>query len=362
MADFLGLRKIEFRTLRFWQVLKAGAGAAVAIVAALGIGLLNAPSAGIVTLLTIQNTRRETFLLIAKRLLGFVCSTALAWIAFTTVGFDAWGFGVFVLLFVAFANLFGLQDAIAMNAVLATHYLVWEDINLMLVLNEAGLLLIGMALGVLFNLAMPRNLPYIRREQVEIDQQIVKILQELSKRLRGEPAETESNERQEQDGLYLESLFSRLNKQMDRTAERTAEAAGNTWQPYMRYLAAYLTMRGQQISLLAGLMRQFDSAAEVWPQNFSLAAFLEEIALDFHEDNDASSLLKSWDELRGAYRMQALPQSRTEFEHRATLLQMMEQIRYFLRLKQRFHIEWSPQNDLPLKRQIPGQKNGVKHE
>ena len=99
---------------------------------------MNSPSAGIVTLLTIQNTRRETLQLVFKRLAGFVLATLLLWFSYTVVGFDAWGFGLFVLLFVGLANLFDLTDAISMNAVLATHYLVWREITPALVFNEAG--------------------------------------------------------------------------------------------------------------------------------------------------------------------------------------------------------------------------------
>lgn len=331
MLKQLGFSQINFRTLRLQQVLKAGFGAAIAIIAALGIGLLNAPSAGIVTLLTIQNTRRETFKLIALRLLGFVLATTLAWLAFTLVGFDAWGFGVFVILFVGLANLFGLEDAISMNAVLATHYLIWGEINLGLVANEAGLLGVGMGIGVLLNLLMPRALPYIKDGQAKIDSQISDNLCRIASLLRGQTTP-----------LHFEELELR----MEQTTADALEAAGNTSDQYVRYLNAYLAMRRQQIVVLKQMAERIPNDLLLLPQNLSLAMFMEEVAAEFSEDNDAHDLLERWSLLRDAYRQQPLPSSRKEFEQRAGLLQILEDLRYFLRLKQQFYSQW-PQRNAP---------------
>lgn len=325
MKRLLGLKQIDFRTLRFWQVLKAGFGAAIAIIVALSIGLLNAPSAGIVTLLTIQNTRRETLKLITLRLMGFVLATVLAWLSFTIVGFDAWGFGVFVLFFVGFANIFKLEDAISMNAVLATHYLIWGEINLRLVANEAGLLAVGMGLGIILNLLMPRSLPYIKDGQLEIDAKISEILCQIASLLRGEASEIN---------------FADLDARMERTTADAEEAAGNTTDVYVSYLNAYLEMRRQQLIVLKQMEERAPRKRLRLPQQLSLAMFIEEVAAEFSEDNDAHDLLERWSLLREAYRQQPLPANRQEFEQRAALLQLLEDLRYFLRLKQQFYLQW----------------------
>lgn len=321
----LGLDHINFKSLRLLQVLKAGLGAAFAIIAALTFGLLNAPSAGIITLLTIQNTQRETLKLTALRLMGFVLSTALAWLSFTIVGFDAWGFGVFVILFVGLANLFKLEDAISMNAVLATHYLSWGDINLSLIANSAGLLGLGMGIGITLNLLMPRVLPYIKEGQARIDQLISDILCQLSAQLRtnGEPID-----------------FATLDAHLERISADTAEAAGNTLASYVRYLAAYLEMRRQQTAVLKRMAKHIPSPMLALPQNLSLAMFMEEVAAEFSEDNDAHDLLERWTLLREAFRRQPLPVTRQEFEQRAALLQMLEDLNYFLELKATFYTNW----------------------
>ena len=53
------------------KALKIAAGAVAAILLAEAFGLQNAASAGIITLLTVQNTRRETVMSSVRRFSGF---------------------------------------------------------------------------------------------------------------------------------------------------------------------------------------------------------------------------------------------------------------------------------------------------
>ncbi len=326
MRDNLVFKQINFRTLRLTQVLKAAVGSGLAIIIALALGLMNAPSAGIVTLLTIQNTRRETIQLVLKRLAGFVLATLLLWFSYSVAGFDAPGFGLFVLLFVGLANLLQLTDAISMNAVLATHYLVWGEVTPALVLNEAGLLFVGMSIGILLNLAMPHTLPYIREEQAKLDGCIADLSCRIAANLRGEEKLLD---------------FETLNEQMEHTRKLSLELVDNTRRQYTRYLAAYLEMRRQQIHVLENIAKRAEDQNEVLPQSLDMAAFLERIAADFSENNDAFTLLSEWEALRTAYREQPLPETRAEFELRAGLLQILEDLHYFLSLKASFYLDWS---------------------
>ena len=60
------------------QVFKIGIGSALAILIAEWMGLSYATSAGIVTLLTLQNTRKDTFHLALRRMTSFVVTMLLA--------------------------------------------------------------------------------------------------------------------------------------------------------------------------------------------------------------------------------------------------------------------------------------------
>ncbi len=159
------MKKIMIKPAQALFLLKVAIGSAISIWIAGSFGLLYSPSAGIITLLTIQNTRRETLSIAVRRLLSFLLSILIAFIVFSLMGYNFAAFGVFLLFFVGFCIAFGLKDGISMNAVLMTHFLIEEHMKPALIGNEALLLIIGMGIGILINMIMPKYRDRIRREQ-----------------------------------------------------------------------------------------------------------------------------------------------------------------------------------------------------
>ena len=82
------------------QVFKIGIGSAIAIFLAEWMGLSYATSAGIVTLLTIQNTRKDTFHLAIRRIISFGVTMCIALVCVNLIPIQFVSFGVFMLLLV----------------------------------------------------------------------------------------------------------------------------------------------------------------------------------------------------------------------------------------------------------------------
>jgi len=175
------MKKIKKINILF--LLKTGIATAIAILLAESIGLLFSPSAGIITLLTIQNTKKETITIALKRIAAFVVAVLSAYLIFQTIGYTAIAFGGFALLFVALCTVFGLKDGIAMNAVLTTHFLIEKRMDFPLILNEIALLIIGMGIGIVINLIMPRGLDKIREEQNRLEKEMKSALSGLANML-----------------------------------------------------------------------------------------------------------------------------------------------------------------------------------
>lgn len=136
---------------------KIAFGCTSAIVLAERIGLLYASSAGIITLLTIQNTRRETLQLAWNRIQSFLVSITLAGLIHFFPGIHAVGFGVFLFLLVEISYYRNWQSSISVNAVFGTHIFIMEqELTLSFLLNETGLLVIGAGIAVVLNLWMRR--------------------------------------------------------------------------------------------------------------------------------------------------------------------------------------------------------------
>ncbi len=305
-------------------LLKTGIGSAAAILIANALGLLYSPSAGIITLLTIQNTKKETLVIAIKRVEAFVLATILSYLVFSSLGYTAIAFGAFVTVFVASCFLFDLKDGISMNAVLMTHFLIEKHMSPALIFNEICILMIGMGIGILLNLAMPRNIERIRREQALLEE-------EMKKQLRGMEGILREVEK--------EVDFTALENSVERLLKSAYEEADNRLMSDTRYLVSYLEMRKHQIDVLKDIsitLRQIVT----WPvQAEPIADFIEHMAASFHERNNVTGLLAILEQLKEHFRNEPLPVSREEFENRAMLYQVLKELEYFLLLKRNFILE-----------------------
>ena len=152
------------------------------ILLAEAFGLQNAASAGIITLLTVQNTRRETVMSSVRRFSGFAMMTLLCLPIYHFCGTAPWAFGIVLLLLLLICYSFRMDDATPINAVMATHYMLAGGVTLHMVGNEVLLLVIGSGIGVCLNWFMPRNLGKIHIMQRELDED-PRILERMSMRL-----------------------------------------------------------------------------------------------------------------------------------------------------------------------------------
>lgn len=320
----------KLKKLNFLLLLKTGIGSAVAIILANRLNLLYSASAGIITLLTIQNTKIETISIAIKRVISFFIAVVLAFVIFTQFGYKSTSFGVFIFVFVAVCNLLGLQDGIAMNAVLTTHFLNEKRMDGALIMNEVLLLLIGMGIGVVINMIMPRKMEEIKKEQRLIEIKIKDLLNCISNILRGDSRclECEGNK----DGVDLKKLDDLL----ETSIERAYEDAGNTLLSETKYQISYLEMRKLQVVVLKDIFTNIKEIHNVFPQSIRASKFIEKAAEEFHELNNVEVLLLELQELHQFFREEDLPTTRNEFENRARLFNILNDLESFLEIKRSF--------------------------
>lgn len=336
-------------------LLKSGIGTAIAIILADSFGLAFSASAGIITLLTIQNTKKETIFIALKRVLGFVLAVVVAYGIFGVLGYTSIAFGVFALIFIALCKATGLQDGISMNTVLTTHFLVEQRMDLSMILNEIGLLLIGMGIGIIINLIMPKNKKQIQREQRAFEQEMKIVLRSLAKDLKEKAACLVQGDDQlalelehEVQGVTVQKQastdFTRLEEEVESLLQKAKENEGNTLLSDTRYLISYFEMRKMQIDVLKTIRDHINQIPVVLEQTYPIADYLNHVADTFHELNNVKGLLEEMEQLYDYYRKQPLPETREEFEYRAILFQILKELEYFLRIKRIFVLELESKN------------------
>lgn len=320
----------KIKRVNLFLIFKSGLGSAFAIFIASRLNLLYSASAGIITLLTIQNTKKETLDIALKRIYAFLIAVILAYAVFSNIGYTILAFGVFVFIFVGIANILKIEVGISMNSVLITHFLVEARMDIELVTNEALILLIGMSTGILVNLIMPKNTEKIKRNQKIVEDKIREALSCMAKMLEGG-----------QDCSYVlkqkdNFAFLNLNQLIDDLLVKAYEDAGNTLLRETKYRISYLEMRKHQVAILRDITESIDAIHDVLPESFKISSYINKVSLEFTESNNVKDLLIELEELYEFFRNEKLPSSREEFENRAILYNLLRDLEKFLNVKRSF--------------------------
>lgn len=119
------------------------------------LGLINPITAGVVTLLSIQTTKKQTILIAIKRLFGFIITIFLSVFIFYIFGFSLFNFGIFVLVFAIISSALKISIGLAPNVVMASHIFLENKIEISFLKNEIYIFLIGLLIAILVNLIIP---------------------------------------------------------------------------------------------------------------------------------------------------------------------------------------------------------------
>lgn len=312
------------------KAVKAAAGACAAIALALALGLQYPTAAGIITLLSLQETKKETLITAGRRIPIFLAATAIAFFSFQLLGYTVAALGVYLLLFVALCHTFSAAADIAMCSVLVTHYWVERSMALGLIGNELLLLVIGAGIGILLNLFLPVGLHAIRNAQAEIDSAICRALDQIADAV------------QEQSVPHLPKL-SELERLLGQARAQANRAADNALTLDLNYYREYIDMRSNQFLVLQRIQMDLLRLSGSPSQAEQIALFLRRISATFEESNNAAALLTDANEIRAGFRASELPRTREEFEDRATLLHIFNELEHFLLLKSTFAQSLTPE-------------------
>lgn len=307
------------------KIFKIAFGAALAIIIANFLELEYSTAAGIITLLTIQDTTRETIYISLKRVAAFCIATLLSFCLFNLIGYHAISFGLFLLVFVWICYTFRLQDAIAMNAVLSTHYLVSYHMPLSLIGNEFLLLFIGAGIGTLLNLFMPDKVKHIRNTQAVLESDLREVLSRMSENLLKGSKEN-----------YTGECFQILESHIESGLKHAYDNMNNSLTGDTKYFIDYMQMRKQQCQVLRNIYQKIKTLDYVPEQAKDIADFIDHIGISLEETNNAAALLLECKTLFQKFQASDLPSTRQEFESRAVLYMLLKDFEYFLQIKQDF--------------------------
>lgn len=311
-------------------------GCCMAIFLASVLGLVNSVSAGIITILGYQNTKKETLRSAMERLLSFAIALAIALVSFSLLGYSLPAFGVYLFLFALILYALGWQASLPICTVLISHFLLAGHMQPWLTYNQALIMVIGTGIAILLNLLTPRDIQTIRARQRYIEDILRAYLMHLSAAL--SPTTDRAGTQ-----AQLQADAARLSQAIEDAQVQARTLTGDSLLSDTTYFTRYLDMRRNQADILSRICIACADLSYLPQQAEALSAMLWEIAKALHEGNDAIALLVRLEAMRDRYRKDPLPVSRDEFESRATLYRILMDTGYFLLLKQSFVESLTPE-------------------
>ena len=311
--------KIGLRTI------KTVIASVLAILIATQLHLLYATAAGIIAILSVGNTKKTSLKSGLGRVLSLGLAIILSFICFTTLGFHPWAFGVFLLVFIPLSVRFNLADAIVVNSVLITHFLVEKSFSWQMILNETLLMTIGVGLALLLNLYMPDNEKQLKEDIKAIEEDFRTIIFAMAAHLNLEKI------------APLDDACLDLRSKLRAALNQAHIHQKNQWISEEDYYSDYFSMRLAQLRILrdmVNLLIEIDIDGLFVDE---LRKVLISTAENFAEENDGKLILWQIEAVYQNYRQKPLPQTREEFENRALLFQFLQSFRSFIEIKAIFY-------------------------
>lgn len=305
--------------------IKIAVAALLSIFIAGEIGLDYSATAGIITVLSIGRTKRETFRSAANRGMAYVCALVLASVCFQLFGYTLPAFGLYLFLFAFLCMMTGWQEAITTDSVLISHFLNEGNMDWQLVGNETMLFIIGVGLGILVNLHLHSKEADFEKLTEEVDGQMKGILRRMSVWIR-EP---------DKSG-YNADCFGKLEESVRQAKLCAAANYNNSLFRKRTDELDYIRMREQQVVVLKGIYQNIKSLDYLPEQAMKVGAFFAEVEQAYHKENTVEELLRRLQAFLEEMKQERLPENREEFEARAILFYILMQMEELLQIKRRF--------------------------
>lgn len=313
--------KIGYRTI------KTAIGAAIAIAIAQSLGLMFYASAGIITILCVQKTKRQSLKISLERFLACTVGLLMGSFLFELLGYHPITVAILLVLFIPIVVLLKAQEGIATSSVIIMHLYVLGEVTLSIIFNELSLVFIGIGVALIINMYMPNVEKELSIMQNQIEENFKEIFFQFSVYLK----EGDNN----WDGKEITATAELLKRGKD-------IALQNIRNHLLRYddqYYHYFKMREKQFELLERMLSIVSSLDHSVIQSKKIAHFLEELSNAVTPGESTVDFLERLDELKQEFKQMDLPKDRNEFEIRSALQAFVKEIEQYLMIKREFKIK-----------------------
>ena len=282
-------------------------------------------SAGVISLLTIMPTKKETFKTAGIRFLAFFVALVLAFACYNLAGFNIMAFALFLIVFIPVCLVCRWNYAMTICSVVASHFLILGDTSIEHILNEVLIFTIGVGMGMLANLHLRKDVSYIERLKEETDGEMRSILAGMAEHI----LDADFTD-------YNGELLYQLRKSIRHAKNVADRNYNNQFKTTDIYDIEYIRMRDKQCMVIHEMYKIVRHIHTTPSTAHEISEFMKYMSETYHEDNDGKLTLEKFREIDMGMKSKPLPVERKEFEDRAMLYNLLRKIEEFVTLKIEF--------------------------
>ncbi|KIQ93196.1 putative membrane protein [Anoxybacillus thermarum] len=307
--------KIGYRTT------KTAIGTASAIAIAQSLHLENFASAGIITLLCVQVTKKKSLQTARARFVAGLVGLLFSFFFFEGLRYHPVSIGLLLLFFIPTTVSLKVTEGIATSAVIILHVYMAKAMTWHLVYNEVMLMIIGIGIALLVNMYMPSVEKDLKEYQRIVEDLFRIIFKEIVHYLRTNESLWDGKE------IALAG---------DTLKQAKALALQNIENHFLRnedYYYRYFRMRERQFEIIERMLPLISSMTYTVEQRNMIADFIDELSDAIHPGNTADRFIRQLEEMKKQFQQMPLPKTREEFEQRAALLHFVKEMEQYLIIK-----------------------------
>lgn len=310
--------KIGYRTI------KTAIGIPLAISIAQMLGLTNFLSAGILTLLCIQPSRKKSVLSAWHRFLACTIAILFSFVFFETLGYNTIVVGLAFALFIPVTVFLKISPGIATSSVIILNLYSLGQITLAFIVDEFLLIIVGVGTALLINLYMPSLDSKLKKKQEELENNFQVILKEISLYI--------CDNNKVWDGKEITEIEEILDVATSLVSLDRENHLLRSNHPYYDYF----NMRRKQFDLLKRMLPLVSRLPKTDDLSKTIAEFFEGLSEAVHPGNTAEIHLDKLKDLQDVFNHEELPKTHEEFETRANLFRLLSEIEEYLIVKRKF--------------------------
>ncbi|WP_374989402.1 aromatic acid exporter family protein (plasmid) [Priestia megaterium] len=307
--------KIGLRTL------KTGVAVSLAIMVAQFCHLNFFVSSAIITILCVQNSKKKSLRSAMARFIACMLAIPFSYAFFEGIAYAPLVIGLLLLFFIPLTVILKVNEGVVTSTVIILHIYSTERTTWEIILNEVGLIIIGIGAALLVNVYMPSVDKKLKAYQEKIEKDFKLILIEIVQYLR-------TNEKNWKESEIKDVL--KLIKIAKGLAFRDIE---NHFGQIERYYLDYFSIREKQLEIIERLLTNLILIQPMLKQRYVIADFIEELSLCIHPGNTTQLFLNKLKVLKEEYKKMPMPKTWEAFETKAQLYQLTQEMEHYLLIK-----------------------------